>query len=665
MKKTTLLSAIAFAGLICATPQLPAAGILTPANSADQPIQIKDHQVRVVINNGFAETEVHQTFYNPNEHDLEAVYSFPLPKSASLSEMTIWAGERELQGEVVAREKAKAIYEDERSRGNDAGLATKETYQRFEFRVTPVRAKAETRVRFLYYQPIEVDTGIGRYLYPMEEGGTDEAATGFWQPNSKVEGQLSISVDLKSASPVAEIRTPGFDAAAKQERIDAGHHKVEVALTDASLDRDFVFYYRLEEDLPGRIDLLTYKKDEATQGTFMMVVNPGIDLQPITNGSDTVFVLDVSGSMAGKIHTLANGISQTLGKLSGEDRFRIVTFESNARELTSGWQTTTPENVARWSETVKSLNTGGSTNIYDGLNLAFRDLDNDRATSIVLVTDGVTNTGVIDAPAFAKLSKQHDVRIFGFLLGNSSNWPLMQTICDASGGFYSSVSNADDIVGQLLLAKSKITHECLHDASLKIRGVKTFDASDELLGKVYRGQQLVVFGRYEKGGEATVTLDARLTGEDKTYSTRFQFPDVDTSHPELERLWALDQIERIEAQKNRGDLPGAEASKAVEDLGVAYQIVTDETSMTVLTDEAFEERGIDRRNRERSRTEQIAKSQRATQPAIQPSADQSSPMFQRSRPSVGGGGAIDPVAATFLLILIAGAAFNRLGKRKE
>jgi len=188
MKRTNLLTAIALAGLLCAAPELPAAGILTPANSADQPIQIKDHQVRVVINNGFAETEVHQTFYNPNGHDLEAVYSFPLPKSASLSEMTIWAGEREMQGEVVAREKARTIYEEERDRGNDAGLATKETYQRFEFRVTPVRANAETRVRFLYYQPIDIDTGIGRYLYPMEEGGTDDAATGFWQPGSKVEG---------------------------------------------------------------------------------------------------------------------------------------------------------------------------------------------------------------------------------------------------------------------------------------------------------------------------------------------------------------------------------------------------------------------------------------------------------------------------------------------
>ena len=78
-----------------------AAGILTPIGSGHQPIQIRDHQIKVVINNGFAITEVRQTFYNPNGKDLEAMYSFPIPKSASLSEVTIFVGEREIQGEVL------------------------------------------------------------------------------------------------------------------------------------------------------------------------------------------------------------------------------------------------------------------------------------------------------------------------------------------------------------------------------------------------------------------------------------------------------------------------------------------------------------------------------------------------------------------------------------
>jgi Ca-activated chloride channel homolog len=124
-----------------------AAGILTPIGSGHQPILIRDHHVNVVINNGFAVTEVHQTFYNANSEDLEALYSFPMPKSASLSEVTIYVGEREIHGEVLEKQKARQIYADEKSRGNEAGLAEKNEFYTFEFKINPVPANDETKIR--------------------------------------------------------------------------------------------------------------------------------------------------------------------------------------------------------------------------------------------------------------------------------------------------------------------------------------------------------------------------------------------------------------------------------------------------------------------------------------------------------------------------------------
>src|SRR6185436_2833655 len=99
---------------------------------------------------------------------------------------------------------------------------------------------------------------------------------------------------------------------------------------------------------------------------------------------------------------------------------------------------------------------------------------------------------------FHKLLKTVDVRLFSFLMGNSANWPLMRTIADATGGFYAGVSNDDDIVGQLMLAKSKITHEALHHAAFKFgNGIRVYDTTGDNPQKIYRGQQLVLFGRYE------------------------------------------------------------------------------------------------------------------------------------------------------------------------
>jgi len=635
-----------------------AAGTLTPVGSPDAPIQIREHHADIIINNGFARTEVTQTFFNPNPVDLEGIYAFPVPRSASLSEVTLYIGEIEINGEVIEKEEAERIYQEERDRGNDSGLASKNGYQTYEFRVSPMRAQAETRLRFVYYQPLEIDTGVGRYLYPLEEGGTDEIARSFWVPNTQVEGFLSVNLELKSAWPIADLRVPGFEGQAQISQLGDRHYQVKMERQGAKLDRDFVFYYRLEDGLPGRVEVIPYRADPAKPGTFMMVVTPGLDLGAITGGADYVFVLDVSGSMAGKIQTLAHGVSKALGELDDSDRFRIVTFNERDRELTRGWTPATPENVARSIREVEALRSSGSTNLYAGMTRALKDLDADRATSVVLVTDAVTNTGVVDPAEFHQLMKKYDVRLFGFLLGNSGNWPLLRLIADASGGFYAQLSNADDVVGQILLAKSKITHQALHDAELQIRGVETFETTGRMVGKIYRGQQLVLFGRYGGAGRATLTLDARLTGEDKTYTTSFEFPELDTDNPELERLWALSRIEEIEGLADTGLLDWEESRDALRDLGVGYQLVTDETSMLVLSDAAFDRHGIQRRNQQRTAVEHQAQAQRRGQPVRNRRVDEQKPMFQVPTPSVGGG-AIDPLTGSIALGLGALALAGR------
>ena len=642
------------------------AGNLTPRGSDHAPIQILNHHVNVTINNGFAQTEVIQTFYNPNGVDLEAIYSFPLPKSASLSEMTIYVGELEIEGEVLEKEEATRIYEEERDQGGNAGLASKNGYQTFEFAVSPVPAQGETRIRFVYYQPLEIDTGVGRYIYPLEEGGTDDLAASFWIPNEKVEGNFSVNLELKSAWPVADVRVPGFEADAQITETAKDHYQVKLEQQGVSLNRDFVFYYRLQDDLPGRVELVAYRADENKPGTFMMVVTPGLDLQPLNRGADYTFVLDVSGSMEGKIHTLAEGVVQGLGELNPDDRFRIITFNNRARHLTRGWLPATSDNVHVAIGFVKSLKPGGGTNLYDGLSMGLEDLDDDRASSIVLVTDAVTNTGVVDPKEFHRLMQKVDVRVFSFLMGNNANWPLMRTITDASGGFWKPVSNSDDIIGEILLAKSKITHESLHHAQIKVSGVKVFDATDEMIGKIYRGQQLVLFGRYERGGKANLSLDARLTGEDKTYSTSFDFPDIDTDNPEIERLWALNRIETVEAKRDAGFLPENEARQAIVDMGLAYQLVTDHTSMVVLSDESFVKRGIDRRNQRRTVLERQAQAVRSSQAPSNRRVDHSSPMFKHRAPRAGGrggSGAIDPLTG-IMAIALAGWAFAIRRRRR-
>ncbi|MGD9391404.1 MAG: VIT domain-containing protein, partial [Chromatiales bacterium] len=205
------LSATAIAALILlvgsATSAL-AAGLLTPKDSSLAAPQIRSHHVEVTIEDGYAITEVDQVFSNPNPTDLEAVYAFPVPEKGAVSEFTIWIDGQPVTGEVFERKEARKLYEEEKAAGREAGLTEKQQHYRFEVSVSPVRAQSETRIRLVYMQPAEIDTGIGRYVYPLEDGETDEQALAFWNNDPVVQEDFSFRLKLRSGYPVTALRLP-------------------------------------------------------------------------------------------------------------------------------------------------------------------------------------------------------------------------------------------------------------------------------------------------------------------------------------------------------------------------------------------------------------------------------------------------------------------------
>src|SRR5690606_19833305 len=233
--------------------------------------------------------------------------------------------------------------------------------------------------------------------------------------------------------------------------------------------------------------------DDSGRGTFMLVLTPGVELLPISAGTDYVFVLDVSGSMATKMYTLRTATSQALAKLKSNDRFRILAFDDQVVDLTGGFMVASAANVAVATAKVQALVEDGGTNLYDALKEGLSGLDADRVTSTLLITDAETNTGIVDPVAFDNLVRQSDVRVYGLLLSNNANWPLMEIVSEASGGFYTPVSNEDDIAGQVQRAYDKATHQALHDVKLDVGGSSVHETTEFGLSKIYKGQQLVIF----------------------------------------------------------------------------------------------------------------------------------------------------------------------------
>ncbi len=700
MKRKTLFK------ILCTTIPLllsgwsHAAGLLKPLNSGLADLEIREHHVEVLIEDGYVTTSVEQVFHNPSVNDLEAIYSFPVPEAAAVGEFTFWIDGKPVIGEVVEKQQARKIYTEEKAAGRKAALVEKDAYKTFDVSVYPVQAQSDVKIRLVYVQAAQVDTGVGRYLYPLEEGGVDDAKLSFWSRNEVVTEKFSFTLRFRSSYPIDALRLPNHPGAliqqvaadewtvslinqqdsnpqnTVQEDLIEGGSDVEgypagnsltgnnltgnkatsgISKSVISLSQDILVYWRHKEGQPATLDLVTYKPDASGRGTFMLTLTPGAELGKITQGSDWVFVLDISGSMKGKYATLIEGVRQGLSKLRQDDRFKVVLFNNSSVDLSGGFQAATPAKVSRVLQQLESYSVGGGTNLFKGLQEGLEDLDADRPTGVILVTDGVANVGNTGKKAFLKLLKNNDVRLFTFIMGNSANRPLLNEMTEVSQGFAISVSNADDIVGQILLASSKLTHQAFRDVELQINGVKVKDMTPENIGSLYRGEQLNVFGHYWQPGQAEVVLTAKVGGVDKAYKTRVDFPDVSQLNPEIERLWAFASIEQLQATLDYFGQDG-DVEQAISDIAVEYGLVTDYTSMIVLEEARFQQLKIERRNKQRVATEFAAREARKSRPVQSHRADTQQPMFNSPLPvnrggsSSGGAGAVNP---SWLILIVA------------
>src|SRR5205085_987264 len=105
--------------------------------------------------NGIAVTEVTQVFQNLEDRQVEALYTFPVPRGASVANFSMWIGGKEMTGEVVEKKRAREIYNNYKRVNRDPALLEQTDYRTFEMRIFPIPARAEQRVQVTYYQELE------------------------------------------------------------------------------------------------------------------------------------------------------------------------------------------------------------------------------------------------------------------------------------------------------------------------------------------------------------------------------------------------------------------------------------------------------------------------------------------------------------------------------
>src|SRR3954467_7307075 len=136
-----------FTLILCLAPPARAAGLLVADGGLGGALEVKEHDVRVVINNGVAVTTVTQVFQNTENRQVEALYTFPVPKGASVANFSMWINGKEMVGEVLEKKHAREIYDSYKKVRRDPGLLEQTDFRTFEMRIFPIPPNGDQKVQ--------------------------------------------------------------------------------------------------------------------------------------------------------------------------------------------------------------------------------------------------------------------------------------------------------------------------------------------------------------------------------------------------------------------------------------------------------------------------------------------------------------------------------------
>lgn len=580
-----------------------AAGLLLADGGLGGAMEIVEHDVQVTINNGVAVTRVNQIFRNLEDRQVEALYTFPVPKGASVANFSMWINGKEMTGEVVEKERARQIYNSYKQQRRDPGLLEQVDYRTFEMRVFPIAAKADQRVSITYYQELDVDHDCCTYVYPLATATRKDA-------DSRTTGKFAISCEIRSAVPIAALESPSHRDAFAVAKHTADYAQASLETRGGALNRDVVLLTRLQRPKTG-IDLVTSKRG-SEDGYFLLTLTAGEDLKKIDTGMDYVFLLDVSGSMGddGKLATLKDSVGAFVEGLGNDDRFEIVTFSVQPNPLFRGMKPASAECRKAASAFLDSQAARGGTILKPAMTLAYQYGSPDRPLNVVVLSDGMTEQG--ERAELLRLIQQRPrhARVFCIGVGNDVNRPLLEQLADDSGGLAAFVSRGDDFVRQAAAFRRKLTRPAASSLQIKIGGVETYNIEPATLPDLYPGSPVRVYGRYKGGGEADVRVQADVRGVAFRQHATVSLPPQAPDNPEIERMWAWKRIDGLLKNADRNNARDAVQAEVVS-LGESYSIVTEYTSFLVLENNAEYQRWkIDRKNDRRTTDERDAQSRR-------------------------------------------------------
>jgi Ca-activated chloride channel homolog len=542
--------------------------------------KIKELDVNARLVDQVAQVQVSQTFVNTGSLPMEVAFVFPLPYDGAVEQMTLMIDGKEYPAKLLDAGAARRMYEEIVRKNRDPALLEWMGTGLFKTSVFPVPPGASRTVSLRYSQLCRKQEGLTDFLFPLSTA----------KYTSDAVEKVDIHVTIESQDEIKNVYSPSH--ALEIKRPDERHATVTYSSKNEVPSSDFRLFYDVGN---GKVAarLLSYRPEKEKEGFFLLLASPEIKAdaeKPL--GKTVIFVIDRSGSMAGKkIEQVQAALKYVLNNLREGDLFNVIAYDDRVESFR-------PE-VQRFDENtrkaalgfVAGLYAGGSTNIDAALRTALGQIqDAKRPSYIVFLTDGLPTSGETNEMKIVADTKQENkchARVFAFGVGYDVNSRLLDKIVRENFGQSEFVRPNEDIEDRVSRLYKRLESPVM--TGVKIQFVfdemKTEEGSpvdrvypkDEL--DLFAGEQLVLVGRYKKPGAAKAVVQGTIGQKEQ----RFDFPVsyVDRSSDEsfafIEKLWAVRRVGEIIDEL---DLKGKneELVKELVELATRHGILTPYTS---------------------------------------------------------------------------------------
>lgn len=588
-----------------ADPDLPGCGALiahladAPAPAQEEglraawgqsivPIPLKHTDVDARIDGYISTVRVTQQFENPFSHTIEAVYVFPLPEDAAVTDFLMTIGPRRIRGVIREREEARRVYESARSQGYTASLLTQERPNIFTQHVANIEPGRAIDITMTYFNALAYHDGWFEWVFPMVVGprfnpayaadrapfrdGVGAVERGAWGASGQATEVQYLPPHERSGHDIA-VRL-ALDAGVPIESVECRSHQVNVvasadaphraAITLSPLDvvpnKDFVLRYRVAGSAT-KSAMLTQVTDKG--GFFTLMLVPPADLQYLERSPiELVFVIDCSGSMDGEpLAQAKRAVSHALRNLRPEDSFQVVNFSESAsllgrRALPSTW-----ENVRRGMAYVDGLRAGGGTHMLNGIRAALEfPHDPARLRFVCFLTDGYIGNEV---EILAEVKKSlGDARVFSMGMGSSPNRYLLDEMARLGRGASAFIGLGDDAAAVMGMFLDRTSHAALTDIRIDWGGLAVDEVFPARAPDLFVGRPVFITGRFRGAGSTTIEVSGRAGPRGERIPILVPVTigeDAGATRGSLAAVWARQKIAHLARRTVGYDSPTADS----------------------------------------------------------------------------------------------------------